>query len=121
MTGVLIIAHGSRIDGTENTMETIRTYVQEALGVTHIIVEAYMEFRTVNIAAGLEKLIEHGVDDIKVVPYFLFDGIHIRQDIPAEIAAFEATHPGIKIQLGRTLGADERIAAVLAERVRELL
>ncbi|MEM1483779.1 CbiX/SirB N-terminal domain-containing protein [Oscillospiraceae bacterium PP1C4] len=120
MTGVLIVAHGSRIDKTEKTMETIRSYVQQELGVEHII-EAYMEFRSTNIEAGLLKLMEQGVDDIKVVPYFLFEGIHIREDIPTEIAAFQEKHPEVKIQFGNTLGADRRLAEVLADRVRELL
>lgn len=120
MTGVLIVAHGSRVNDTENTMETIRTYVQQELGV-EMIIEAYMEFRSVNIEAGVKKLIDQGADDIKIVPYFLFEGIHIREDIPNEIAEIRKKYPHVNIQFGRTLGADPRIAAVLADRIRELL
>ena len=120
MTGVLIVAHGSRENGTENTIEAIRDYVQEELGREHIV-EAYMEFRATNIAAGIQKLIDRGADDIKIVPYFLFEGVHIKEDIPAEIAAFQAEHPNVKIRFGRTLGADRRLAAVLADRIREML
>ncbi len=120
MTGVLIVAHGSRVDSTEKTMQTIRSYVQQELGVDHIV-EAYMEFRSTNIEAGLLKLIKRGVDDIKVIPYFLFEGVHIKEDIPGEIAAFQNEHPQVKIQFGKTLGADRRLAQVLADRVREMI
>lgn len=120
MTGVLIVAHGSRENDTEKTMETIRDYVQQELGFDQIV-EAYMEFRSMNISSGLLKLMERGADDIKVVPYFLFEGVHIKEDIPQEIAKFQAEHPEVRIRFGKTLGADQRIASVLADRIREML
>ena len=80
-----------------------------------------MEFCDVNLAKGLDKPVEQGADDIVVVPYFLFSGIHIREDIPKEIKEYLSSHPGLKIRLGSTLGADPRIADVLCDRVREVL
>ena len=120
MTGVLIVAHGSRAGETEQTMRAVREMVQRELEMD-AIVEAYMEFRPVNIEAGLLQLMEQGATDIKVIPYFLFDGIHIKQDIPQEIAAFCEKHPQIQVTMGKTLGADARLAAVVVDRIREML
>lgn len=120
MKGILIIAHGSREPETIKTMEEVFSIVQEKL--SHVLMEqAYMEFCNVNLAKGLDKLMEQGADDIVVVPYFLFSGIHIREDIPKEIEEYLSSHPGLKIRLGSTLGADPRIADVLCDRVREVL
>lgn len=120
MKGILIIAHGSREPETVKTMEEVFSMVKEKL--SHILMEqAYMEFCDVNLAKGLDKLVKQGADNIVVVPYFLFSGIHIREDIPHEIEEYLSVHPGIKVTLGHTLGADPRIAEVLCDRVQEAL
>ncbi len=120
MTGVLVLAHGSRKSETEITMEKIVEYAREILKMEHIEA-AYMEFRARSLESGLLGLMAKGVDDIKVVPYFLFDGVHIQEDIPAEIAAFREKHPEVQVSMGGTLGADRRLAEVLADRIREAL
>lgn len=120
MKGILIIAHGSRRKETLDTMEEVFAMVQESM--PDIIVEhAYMEFCDVNLEKGLDLLRERGVTEIVVVPYFLFDGIHIIKDIPEEIVAYLEKHSNLKISMGKTLGADKRIADVLCDRIREVL
>ena len=115
MNGVLIIAHGSREKQTE---ETFMAVVELAKAKVNVPVEiAYMEFSPKNLAAGLDTLLEQGVTDIKVVPYFLFSGIHIREDIPTEINEYLQKHADITITMGNTLGIDARIAEVLADRI----
>ena len=116
----MILAHGSRNGETEATLEKITEYVREEPQMEHVE-PAYMEFREVNLEKGMLRLMENGVTDIRIVPYFLFEGIHIKEDIPAEIAAFKAKHPQVNVEFGKTLGADRRLAMVLADRVRETL
>ncbi len=115
MNGALILAHGSREKQTE---ETFRAIVEMATKEIDFPVEiAYMEFGKPNISGGLSKLMEQGADEIKIVPYFLFSGVHIRKDIPEEIEEFLKKNEGVKVTLGKTLGEDPRIAQVLAERI----
>ena len=119
MTGILLLAHGSREGDTENTMQQITKYVKAELQ-NDMVEEAYLQFREKNVEKGLLSLIERGVDDIKVVPYFLFEGVHIKEDIPEEINAFLSERPNIKITMGKTLGADKRLAGIVADRIRQL-
>ncbi|SHH99853.1 CbiX protein [Sporobacter termitidis DSM 10068] len=119
MTGILLLAHGSREGDTEETMRRITAYVRAELQ-NEMVEEAYLQFREKNLEKGLARLVERGADDIRVIPYFLFEGVHIKEDIPAEIEAFNALHPQIKITMGSTLGADRRLAAIVADRVRQI-
>lgn len=115
MNGVLIIAHGSREKKTE---ETFLAVVEMAKAKVEIPLEiAYMEFSPNNIETGLNALVAQGVDAIKLVPYFLFSGIHIREDIPKEIEEFLQKNKNVTITMGETLGVDSRIADVLADRI----
>ena len=92
------------------------------LALPETLVEiAYMEFSERNIPSGLDALIRQGARKIAVAPYFLFDGIHIREDIPQALNEYKEANPNVEIALGRPFGADERLAAILAERVREIL
>ena len=120
MIGVLLLAHGSRKNETEATMETITGYVKEELQI-ELVQCAYLQFREKNLEKGLLNLIGAGADEIKIVPYFLFEGVHIKEDIPAELHEFIQNHSNIKFSFGATLGADKRLAMIVADRVREMI
>lgn len=120
MTGILLVAHGSRKPETIVTMEKITTEVRNQLQMDNVEC-AYMEFCDVNIEKGLESLIEKGVNDIKVIPYFLFEGVHIHEDIPEELEKVRQKHNNVKITFGSTLGTDKRLAMIVADRIREIL
>jgi sirohydrochlorin ferrochelatase len=120
MKSVLIVGHGSRQKSTEQTLESVVEMTRRSLPGTLIEI-AYMEFGEQDIPSGLLALTGCGADEIAVVPYFLFDGIHIREDIPEALEAFKAEHKNIKITMGRPFGADERLASILLDRVMEVI
>ncbi|OPX45734.1 sirohydrochlorin ferrochelatase [Ruminiclostridium hungatei] len=120
MKAILILAHGSREKTTLETLERVTEMTKTQL--PEVVIEtAYMEFCEVNLEKGLDKLVERGAGEIIVIPYFLFSGVHIREDIPSEIDEYRIKHPDIRISMGSTLGADPRLAGVLADRIREAL
>jgi sirohydrochlorin ferrochelatase len=120
LKGILILAHGSRERDTEATLNKVVSILKERVQFENIE-QAYMEFSEPNINKGLSKLVADGVTDIKVVPYFLFEGVHIKEDIPKEIREFNEANPQVKITIGKTLGADSRLAEILADRVKEVI
>ena len=120
MKGVLILAHGSRVPETKKTIESVAEQVRAGLPGVPVQI-AYMEFCQDNIRGGIEKLAAQGVDEILAAPYFLFEGIHIHEDIPREIEKILRDFPGVTLRMGRTLGADPRLAAILLDRIHEML
>jgi sirohydrochlorin ferrochelatase len=115
MKGVLILAHGSREKQTEATFNTVVERVKERVDM--VVETAYMEFSERNIEFGLNALIHQGVTEIKVVPYFLFKGVHLRKDVPEEIEKFLENKSGIAITMGEPLGTDPRLADILTDRI----
>lgn len=116
MNGVLILAHGSRVQKTQDTITAVVDIAKSKLKDIPVEI-AYMEFCDVNIAKGLSLLAEKGVTNIKAVPYFLFEGIHIKEDIPNEIGEWLKDNEGITVTMGETLGADPRLADILVDRI----
>ena len=120
MKGILIIAHRSRAKDTDNTLMAIADGVKKNLPEA-MIETAFMEFSDLNLEAGLDALVNKGATEIAVFPYFLFKGIHIREDIPEAIEDYVKQHEGVRVYMGNTLGEDSRLADILTDRVKEVL
>lgn len=64
------------------------------------------------------RLIEAGVQELKLLPVFLMSGVHVMEDIPEEIAAArEKLGSSIKLTLCPHLGSHTNISKVLANRL----
>ena len=118
MRGILVIAHGSRAKETEEALEAVLDMVKRKAPET-VLELAFMEFSERTFEKGIAALAEKGVTEIKVIPYFLFLGIHLKEDIPEMAARCAAGYPGIKISMGRPLGVDSRLADIVVDRIRE--
>ena len=119
MKGVLVIAHGSRAKETEAALEAVLAMVKTKL--PGVAVEcAFMEFSDRTVEKGIHSLVDKGVAEVAVVPYFLFMGVHMKEDIPALVAQCAAGLPDIKISMAKPLGIDERLADIIVDRIMEL-
>ena len=117
MKAVLVIAHGSRAKETEAVLDAVLSMVKNKL--PEIIIEsAFMEFSDRTVKKAVASLISKGVTEIKVVPYFLFMGIHLKEDIPDMVAECAADFPELEIKMGEPLGVDMRLAEILIDRIR---
>ncbi|MCL2150899.1 MAG: CbiX/SirB N-terminal domain-containing protein [Coriobacteriia bacterium] len=119
MNGVLIIAHGSRAKEAELTMQAIAELVEAKLQGC-LLRLAYNEFSDQTIEAGIDDLVARGADNIMAIPYFLFSGMHVRNDISQKLGACAERHPGTPIVLGEALGVDERLADIVLDRIQEI-
>jgi sirohydrochlorin cobaltochelatase len=119
MNGILILAHGSRRQETEQILNSLTQKVKERTG-EELVCPAFLQFSDQNLEAGIETLIRKGATNIKVIPMFLFDGIHVTEDIPGELEAIKAKHPGIELKMSKHLSDDDRIADILVDRIQSL-
>jgi len=116
MNGVLIVVHGSREKEAQKSLDSIVEIVKDKLREVTIEV-AYIGYGEPSIDKGLASMVERGITNIKVIPYFLFEGIHVKETIPNEISAFIKKHRNVTITMGETLGADKRLADILVNKI----
>lgn len=117
MKGFLILAHGSRRIETKQMMEKMMIMIKEK-NPDSLIENAFMELCNPLLSEGLDLLVSKGVTNITIIPYFLFEGIHIKKDIPNEISEYLKNKPNLTITMSQTLGADERLADIITERIQ---
>lgn len=116
---VLILAHGSKREETEIILDSLVNKIKSMTGMD-LVYPAYLQFSEQNLEKGINYLVKQGAEFIKVIPMFLFDGIHVTRDIPAELNEIRKTLPGIEIKMGRHIGDDDRIALIITDRANEI-
>lgn len=119
MDGVIILAHGSRRQESDIILDSLAKKVTKIAG-SQPIVTAFLQFSERSLDKAVESLVKDGVKRITVVPMFLFDGVHVTEDIPEALAAMEAQYPEIAIRMSRHLGDDDRIAHIILDRMHSI-
>lgn len=115
---ILVVAHGSREKAAQGEFKRLlANYRRRHPGwkITH----AFLEFTEPSIPQALET-IAGKMDQIIVLPLFLFTAKHVRKHIPEIIKNFRKNHPKVKIHLARALGADPLLFPILNQRIKEM-
>lgn len=119
---LLIVAHGSRRQASNDEVMALGERVRELAGKTFDdVAVAFLELAAPAIPEALSRCVGQGAREILVFPYFLAAGTHVAQDIPDILAAFRAGRPDITVGLAPHLGALPTLAAaVLAGATRQV-
>ncbi len=81
---------------------------------------AYLEISAPSIPKGIARAVREGAREVRVLPYFVLSGRHIREHIPAIVSEERKRWKGkAKIVLCPYLGYDERIVGVVRDRLRD--
>jgi sirohydrochlorin ferrochelatase len=115
---LVIVAHGSRREASNDEVRQFVGGVAIKVGERFMQVEAaFLELAEPSITDGIEKCIQAGAVEVIVLPYFLSAGRHVSQDIPAEVEIKRKQYPHASISIAAYLGADERVADLMASMV----
>lgn len=115
-TAVLLMGHGSRVAVANDALREIAAMLEKSQG-WEIVEVAFREQHAPNIQAGIDACVARGASRIVLVPYFLFAGAHVLEDLPAEMEDAAARYPGLEMVLGDPLGVHPKLAEIVCERV----
>ncbi|MEM7592736.1 MAG: CbiX/SirB N-terminal domain-containing protein [Cyanobacteria bacterium P01_A01_bin.83] len=92
---------------------------------TPLIEVAALELASIPLSQSLvdfaQRVVQQGVNNIKVIPLFLAPGVHVQQDLPAQIAlATNQIKCQATIQLSPYLGKYSEIVPLLARKFAQL-
>lgn len=125
-TGVLVVGHGSKLQFNRDLVVNAAAKM-EKMNEFGPVVASFMQLNDPDIKTGIKTLVGKGVDLIYVQPCFLASGIHLTEDIPGEIGlekgktetTMDVDGKKITLRYCKPIGDDDRIADILADRVRE--
>ncbi len=112
--GIVLFAHGSREPGWARPFETIA----RQLSGQFLVELAYLERMTPSLDEAVAALVSKGAKRVRIVPLFLGEGGHVREDLPKLAQTARERHAGIEIVLEQIIGrrkeVTDAIAAVIA-------
>jgi sirohydrochlorin ferrochelatase len=119
MRALIVLGHGSRsADATAQFLQVIELLKGQRPG--DAVLPAFMELASPTVPDAVAEALRLGATELVVVPCFLFQGNHIKRDIPELLDAVRAEHPGLTVRYARPIGPDPRIADILNDRVHEV-
>lgn len=116
MQAVLIVGHGTRLGaGRAEFLQFVRQVAHH--WPDRHVAPCFLELADPPVIPALEAVIADGAVEIVVVPAFLLGAGHVKNDVPAAIAAVRARFPHVTIHYGAPLGIEPRVLRVLDARI----
>ncbi len=118
-TGVILFAHGSRIEKANEGVAALAGQVEKAGGFVYVRA-AFLEMAQPGLAMAIEDAVRAGVRRLIVIPYFLTMGVHLRVDLPALISGERSRYPDLEIHVGQALEGHPMMSSLILDRIREV-
>jgi sirohydrochlorin cobaltochelatase len=112
-SGLVLFAHGARDARWAEPFLRLREKVARASPGTRVAL-AFLEFMTPDLDAAIAELSTGGCRDIALVPVFLGQGGHLRDDLPNLLQRVAARHPECRIRMAVAAGEDEAVIDAIA-------
>jgi len=112
-SGLILFAHGARDARWREPFERLSTKVQGARPDVAVSL-AFLEIMQPDLHAAADALVAQGCRRLRIVPVFLGQGGHVREDLPAIVEAVRARHPDVRVDLRDAIGEDEAVLAQIA-------
>lgn len=113
---VLLVGHGSRKKEANDALLRLCDLVKSKRPSTNIT-HGFLQFAKPDLPGALAQLAAEGVEEVTIVPVFLYEGVHIQEDIPEVLTEEAEKYPDMRLILAPVLGIDERMADIVWDRV----
>ncbi|OHD10405.1 MAG: hypothetical protein A2086_09085 [Spirochaetes bacterium GWD1_27_9] len=116
---LLIIGHGSRSKEAVETFDKIVNLVKQKT-TYDFVCGSHMELSEPSIEKSVLQIMEKDIKYIIVVPYFLYEGNHIKFDIPEILEKIATKYTGLKFKIAKPIGFEPLLADILIKRAEEV-
>jgi sirohydrochlorin ferrochelatase len=118
-TGIIVFAHGSRIEAANQAVRLAAADLARA-GDCPMVEAAFLELGRPSLEEAADLLVARDVDRLVVIPYFLTPGTHLERDLPALVARISNKYNNIQILVTASLDGHPGLVQILADRARAI-
>jgi sirohydrochlorin cobaltochelatase len=111
--GLILFAHGARDRRWAEPFERLKRKVEADRPGTPVAL-AYLEIMSPDLATSAAGLVAAGCRELRIVPVFLGQGGHVREDLPALVASIRVRHPDVAIELVPAVGEEDAVLDSIA-------
>ena len=117
-TGVLLLGHGSRLQPANKPLKDVAKTINST-GLYDFVEAAFLQLTKPDFKETVDLLASRDVEKIIVMPYFLYTGVHVRDDLPREIEEAHKKYPEIDFVMAPNLGFHPSLVDITMERLSE--
>jgi sirohydrochlorin ferrochelatase len=117
MTGIVVFAHGSRIESANEAVRGVARQMAES--ENYQVEPAFLELGKPDLAGAVERLVSRGTARIIVVPYFLTLGTHLQRDLPRLAAQVARRYQNVEISVTSPLDGHPALLQALLDRANQ--
>ena len=110
---LILFAHGARDPEWANPMRRVRAAVMQQAPELRVEL-AFLEFMSPNLGDCARALVAEGYTAISIVPMFIAQGGHLKNDVPLLMDELRNAHPDVRFVLSPTVGEAEPIVQAMA-------
>lgn len=118
-TGIILFAHGARDPGWARPVYRLQRMLTERMP-NAAIEPAFLEHMTPTLEDAAAGLIARGATELSVVPVFIAQGSHLKQDLPRRVEALVAVHPDVPVRIAPAIGEIDTILASITGWIEAL-
>ncbi len=119
-TALILFAHGARDPEWANPMRRVRAAILEDAPTARVEL-AFLEFMSPDLEACAAALAEEGFARIVVVPMFIAQGGHLKNDVPRLMERLRERHPRVAFDLAPPVGEAEPMVRAMAGYAADLM
>jgi len=117
--GVIIFAHGSRIEAANNAVRAVAEALSRS--TDSLVIAAFLVLGDPDLETAASRLVAQGVARLAIVPYFLTLGMHMERDLPRLADAIQLQHQGLDVRIAPPLDGHPALLQIVQDRIREVL
>jgi len=113
---IILFAHGARDPEWAAPFGIIQNQVQAARPDVHVEL-AFQDFMTPTLEAAAAQAAAHGARRVVVVPLFMAQGGHLKQDLPRMVGKIREQHAQLELQVMPAIGDAPEILQAITDWV----
>lgn len=115
---IILFAHGARDPDWAGPFNIIQQQVQAARPDAQVLL-AFQDFMTPTLEAAVAQAAARGATRVALVPLFMAQGGHLKQDLPRMVTNLRERHPQLDLRVTPAIGdAPEILQSISAWVVR---
>jgi len=116
-TGIIVFAHGSRIEAANQAVRKAAADLARA-GDHPNVEAAFLELGRPDMEEAADLLVTRGVERLVIIPYFLTPGMHLERDLPALVDRITMKYRRVQVHVTESLDGHPGLVQILADRIR---
>jgi len=112
---LILFAHGARDARWADPLVRIRQLIVNRVGGAAEVHLAFLELMSPTLPELVPQLVAAQIESIYVVPIFLGQGGHVRNDLPALLHELTLAYPQVQFELKPAIGESAIVLDAIAE------